>query len=146
MIPGIGPILGAGPLIAALGGAGIGALAGGMVGALTDAGIPEQDANIYSEGVRRGGTLVLAYVAEDTADRAAEIMNRHHPVDIDKHAPQQGKHGWDDFNTPASALLLIANRNIRSNASRPAHWIMARERGPIWPGSLWPIMTAVKLT
>ncbi|KPV48230.1 hypothetical protein SE17_39190, partial [Kouleothrix aurantiaca] len=65
-IPGIGPVLAAGPLAAALGaagastlvGAGIGAAAGGIIGALVGAGIPEEDAGFYAEGVRRGGTLV----------------------------------------------------------------------------------------
>src|SRR5215216_3754325 len=81
-IPGIGPVLAAGPLAAALGtagastlvGAGIGAAAGGVVGGLVGLGIPEEDANMYAEGVRRGGTLVTAQVADNLADRAAAIM------------------------------------------------------------------------
>ena len=43
---------------AALAGAGIGAAAGGLLGALTGMGIPEEEAHVYAEGVRRGGTLV----------------------------------------------------------------------------------------
>ena len=57
-IPVIGPILAAGPIAAALTGAGIGAAAGGLIGALTESGIPEEDAKYYAEGVRRGDVLV----------------------------------------------------------------------------------------
>lgn len=72
-IPGLGPVLAAGPLAAAIGttgaaigagavGAAAGAAAGGLLGALVGAGIPHGDANVYAEGVRRGGTLVVARV------------------------------------------------------------------------------------
>src|SRR6201992_4217524 len=68
-IPGIGPVVAAGWLAAtaagAAGGAVIGGIAGGLVGALTHAGVPEADAHVYAEGVRRGGTLVTARVADD---------------------------------------------------------------------------------
>jgi len=51
-IPGVGPILAAGPIAAALAGAGAGAVAGGVIGALTDVGISEGDAQVYAESVR----------------------------------------------------------------------------------------------
>src|SRR3954447_8286750 len=47
-IPGVGPVLAAGPLAAALTGAGIGAAGGAVVGALTDSGVPERDAQFYA--------------------------------------------------------------------------------------------------
>src|SRR5690606_26843391 len=56
-IPGFGPFIAAGPIASALGGAGIGAVAGGVIGALTNMGVPEEEAHYYAEGVRRGGTL-----------------------------------------------------------------------------------------
>jgi hypothetical protein len=88
-IPGVGPAVAAGTLATTLGstalGAGIGAAAGGLVGALVGAGIPEEDANVYAEGIRRGGALVSVQVAtDDDADRAANIMDRHNVVDIDE--------------------------------------------------------------
>ena len=61
LIPGIGPVLAAGPLAAALMagiGAAAGAVTGGIVAALVDFGVPEDHAQYYAEGVRRGGTLV----------------------------------------------------------------------------------------
>ena len=66
-IPGLGPVVAAGWLASTAVGAAAGAATGGIVGALTEAGISEEDAHAYSEGVRRGGTLVSARVAD--ADR-----------------------------------------------------------------------------
>ncbi|HMA36072.1 MAG TPA: general stress protein, partial [Chloroflexia bacterium] len=57
-IPGIGPLIAAGPLAATLLGAGIGAATGGLIGALVGAGVPEEDAVLYQQGVERGGVLV----------------------------------------------------------------------------------------
>jgi uncharacterized protein (TIGR02271 family) len=87
-IPGIGPILAAGPLVATLTGAGVGAVAGGLIGALTTAGVPEEHARYYEEGVRRGGTLVTVSASDADADEVMDIMNRHNPVDIEDRASQ----------------------------------------------------------
>jgi len=57
-IPGVGPIIAAGPLAAALGGAALGAATGGIIGALTGAGVPEDEAKYYDEEFRRGGIVV----------------------------------------------------------------------------------------
>src|SRR3954469_14144076 len=57
-IPGLGPIVAAGWLVATLAGAGIGAASGGLVGSLTGAGVSRDEAHVYAEGVKRGGSLV----------------------------------------------------------------------------------------
>jgi hypothetical protein len=79
-IPGVGPVAAAGWLVAsaagAAGGAAVGGAAGGLVGTLKSAGVPERDANIYAEGVSRGGTLVAARVADAQAPSAREILQR----------------------------------------------------------------------
>src|SRR3954471_4331000 len=67
-IPGLGPVVAAGWLASTAVGAAAGAATGGIVGALTEAGVSREDAHAYAEGVRRGGTLVSARVAEQ--DRA----------------------------------------------------------------------------
>lgn len=100
-IPGIGPIIAAGPLAAALGGAGIGAAAGGVIGALVDAGVPEPEAQYYAEGVRRGGTLVTVRASEGMADRATNILNRYGPVDINQRAASWRDSGWSGFDQDA---------------------------------------------
>lgn len=94
LIPGIGPVLGAGPLIAALGGAAAGAVAGGIIGGLTKAGISEEDAVRYQEGIRRGGVLVLVFADDTNADLAAEVLNRHNPVDIEQREKSWRDSGW----------------------------------------------------
>src|SRR5688500_2026147 len=94
MIAGVGPILAGGPLAAGLTGAGIGAVAGGMVGALPSAGVPEEHAHYYAEGVRRGGTLVTLACDDEDAKQAMDILNRHNPVDIDQRSRQWQAGGW----------------------------------------------------
>jgi stress response protein YsnF len=100
-IPGIGPVLAAGPLAAALGGAGIGAAAGavtgGLVAALTDLGIPEEEANLYAESVSRGGTLVIVETQDERADQAVDILNSHNPIDIDRRRQEYTQKNWQRF-------------------------------------------------
>ena len=100
-IPGIGPIIAAGPIATTLAGAGLGAATGGLVGALADVGIPESEAGYYAEGVRRGGTLVTVRAGEDTVSRATEVMNRFAPVDINQRAGQWQSSGWSGFDANA---------------------------------------------
>ncbi len=73
-IPGVGPLVAAGWLVATLTGAGVGAAAGGLIGSLTGAGISEADAKTYSEGVSRGGTLVTVRADDAQAGRVEQIM------------------------------------------------------------------------
>lgn len=100
-IPGIGPIVAAGPIATTLAGAGLGAATGGLVGALADAGIPETDAGAFAEGVRRGGTLVTVRAGEDKVSRATEVLNRYAPVDINQRATEWRGAGWEGFDTNA---------------------------------------------
>ncbi len=80
VIPGIGGLLIAGPLVAELGltgaaastvaGATTGALAGGLIGALVNLGIPEEDAKVYEDSVKRGAILVAV---PDTSGKHMEV-------------------------------------------------------------------------
>jgi hypothetical protein len=103
-IPGIGPVIAAGPIVGALGGAGIGAVSGGLIGALVDWGVPDEHANYYAEGVRRGGTLVAVRAEDTRVDHALQIMNRHSPVDIERHAQQWQQENWTRFDPNAEPL------------------------------------------
>jgi uncharacterized protein (TIGR02271 family) len=94
-IPGIGPVIAAGPIVSTLAGAGIGAVAGGLVGALIDLGIPEEDAEFYAEGVRRGGSLVVVTTDERYSERAASVMNRFNPTDVEKQSGRRQTHDMD---------------------------------------------------
>src|SRR3569833_1391385 len=84
-IPGLGPVVAAGWLTATAVGAAAGAVAGGatrgQVGAHTHAGETEEDANVYAEGVRRGGTLVSVKVDDDKASQVSAALNSMNAVD-----------------------------------------------------------------
>ncbi len=76
VIPGIGPIVGSGILLSTLAGAGIGAAAGGLVGALTEHGIPEEDARGYEEHVRKGSILLTVHAnSDEQAEEAHRILH-----------------------------------------------------------------------
>ncbi len=109
-IPGIGPVVGGGALLATLAGAGVGAAAGGLVGALVGAGVPEEDANVYAEGVRRGGALVTVETqADEDAYRAADILNDYNAIDIDQRAEEYRAGGWTRFDENAEPYDLSAS-------------------------------------
>jgi hypothetical protein len=93
-IPGIGPLVAAGWLVAALTGAGAGAAAGGLLGSLVSAGIGENEAAGYSEGVRRGGHLVMVRTEEPRAAEAERILDRHGPVDMPSRTADWRREGW----------------------------------------------------
>jgi hypothetical protein len=100
-IPGVGPVVAAGWLVALLAGAGVGAAAGGLVGALTGAGISKEEADVYAEGVRGGGTLVTVRATDAEAPRIEEIMGRHSPVDWRQRRASYGENwtGFDETRT-----------------------------------------------
>jgi hypothetical protein len=75
-IPGIGPLVAAGWLVTTLTGAGAGAATGSLIGALTGAGVSHDEAETYNEGVRRGGTLVVARVEDADSARVESIMDK----------------------------------------------------------------------
>lgn len=104
-IPGVGPVVAAGWLAAtavgAVGGAVVGGAAGGIVGALTDSGVSEDDANVYAEGVRRGGTLVTAKVADQLVADAERILRQTSSVNLEERRGEYQAGGWTGFNADA---------------------------------------------
>ena len=111
-IPGLGPIVAAGWLAATVTGAGIGAAGGaatgGIVGALKDSGHSEDDANVYSEGIRRGGTLVSARVADEVASQVEAVMQRYHGSDATTRGTDYRAGGWSRFDENAPAYTGTA--------------------------------------
>ncbi|MFC4174236.1 hypothetical protein ACFOYU_19665 [Microvirga sp. GCM10011540] len=81
-VPGLGPVVAAGWLVSTLVGAGAGAAVGGLVGALVDAGVSEEEAHRYTEGVRRGGVLVTVRVEEPEVGRVVDILDDEGSVDV----------------------------------------------------------------
>jgi hypothetical protein len=100
-IPGLGPIVAAGWLISTVAGAGIGAAGGaatgGIVGALKSAGHSEEDANVYAESVRRGGTLVSVRVPDGQASQAEAVLSRHKATDASSRGHEYKESGWTGF-------------------------------------------------
>jgi hypothetical protein len=82
-IPGVGPFIAAGPIMAALGGAAVGTAAGGVIGALVGLGIPELEAKRYDDKVR-GGNILMSVHTHDGKERdvAKDILKRHNADDI----------------------------------------------------------------
>ena len=82
-IPGLGPFIAAGPIMAALSGAAVGAAAGGLVGILVGMGIPEFEAKRYQDKIREGNILLSVHAHNsDESKRAKEILERDGAVDI----------------------------------------------------------------
>ena len=102
-IPGLGPGVAAGWLAAAAAGAMAAGAAGGVIGMLAEAGVAVNDAEVYAESIRRGGTLVSAKVAEADKERLEALL---HPssVDIGKRRDDLVSSGWSRFDPSAPDL------------------------------------------
>lgn len=104
-IPGLGPVVAAGWLASTATGAAVGAVGGGavggLVGALTDAGVDEKDAHVYSEGVRRGGTLLTVRADEARAAEIERALDRFRPTDIGSRGQEYRNSGWTRFDDAA---------------------------------------------
>lgn len=104
-IPGVGPVVAAGWLAAtavgAAGGAVAGGAAGGLIGAMTRSGVSEDDAHVYAEGVRRGGTLVTARVEDNLVPEAEALLKRQGWVDPSERRAAYREQGWTRFDETA---------------------------------------------
>src|SRR5438105_6709215 len=111
-IPGLGPVVAAGWLASTAALAVAGGATGGLIGALTQSGVSEEDANVYAEGVRRGGTLVTARVPDAERTRCEAILDRA-SVNLRDRAALYQKSGWSRFDPAAPAYTEEQIRNER---------------------------------
>jgi hypothetical protein len=82
-IPGVGPLIAAGPIMAALAGIGVGGAVGGFTGAIIGMGIPEYEAKRYEGRLQKGGILISVHCdTSEEIDRAKEILERTGGEDI----------------------------------------------------------------
>jgi heat induced stress protein YflT len=82
-IPGLGPFIAAGPIMAGLAGLGVGGAVGGLVGALVGMGIPEYEAKRYEGQVKGGGTLLSVHCdTSDQISRAKDLLKGTGATDI----------------------------------------------------------------
>jgi hypothetical protein len=82
-IPGVGPLIAAGPIMATLAGVGVGGAFGGLVGALIGSGIPEYEAKRYEGAVKEGGTLLSVHCdTSEQVDAAKQALKETGAKDI----------------------------------------------------------------
>ena len=111
-IPGVGPVVAAGWLVSTLAGAAAGGVTGGVLGALTQAGISKEDAEVYAEGLRRGGAVVSARVADADAVRLQAVMDRS-AVNIGERSAAYRQAGWKSFDANATPYTADQVRKER---------------------------------
>jgi uncharacterized membrane protein len=117
-IPGIGPLVAAGVLATTLVGAASGSVVGGLIGALTNAGVSEEDAHVYSEGVRRGSSLVTVTTDDARATKADTILNAHKPVDVRQRREAYVAGGWSKYDPDAKGYTADEIRQERETYLR----------------------------
>jgi hypothetical protein len=111
-IPGLGPVVAAGWLASTAAVAAAGGATGGIIGALSQSGIGEDEAHVYAEGVRRGGTLVTARVPDGDRARFEAILDRS-SVNIRDRGAAYRKAGWTRFDPSAKPYTAEQVRKER---------------------------------
>lgn len=123
-IPGVGPFIAAGPLLAALSGAAVGAAAGGLTGALIGLGIPEYEAKQYEGKIKAGGILISVHCANgEQVTTAKRILKECGATDIssggEKSAPDASEEHDDVDHRRAAATHPAAHPGTHPGALRP---------------------------
>jgi hypothetical protein len=114
-IPGIGPVVAAGWLVATALGASFGAGSGGVIGSLVGAGMSHNDAHVCAEGVRRGGTLVTVRTEESLSAMVEAALSNHPGVDLSARSDEfRRKDGWSRFDERAPAYAAGGSADIGS--------------------------------
>lgn len=120
-IPGVGPVVAAGWLVAtavgAVAGAATGGATGGLIGSLTASGVTKDHASFYAEAVRRGGALVTARVDAGLVSTAEAIMQRHGQIDPATREKAYRDSGWtafDENSPPYTAADVARERALYS--------------------------------
>jgi hypothetical protein len=96
-IPGIGPLVAAGVLATTLVGAAGGGAVGGLLGSLTDYGVSEEDAHLYSEAVRRGSSLVTVRADDARVAKAEAILDANRPINTRERREAYTSAGWSKY-------------------------------------------------
>lgn len=118
-VPGIGEVVAAVDLLTVLGatllGAGIGAIGGGLVGALVGLGLPEHEAHVYAEGVKRGNILVTVQASAEQMAAVTDIFTQANAVDVSTRRQEWTVEGWTQFEEiPVSSAPLTSSERPQS--------------------------------
>jgi hypothetical protein len=113
-VPGIGPFIAAGPIMAALAGATVGGAVGGVAGALIGMGIPEYKAKRYESFVKDGGILLSVHVDDsEWSKKAQDILTKTGAQDIASNA---------EVKSPHEEIKTDFNPKIASATSERSSW------------------------
>lgn len=105
-----------------------------LVHALEDSGVPRDDAEFYTEGVRRGGGLLIVETPDEQADNAARFMNMHEPIQRERREPDWRERGYTGYEPEGESFTSEALHTERERfqdrpeeESEEAHMTEARE-------------------
>lgn len=115
VIPGLGPLLGVGWLITTAVGAAVGASGGGLIGALVGAGVDNDDAQIYVDRIKSGGTLVSVRVPDRDVAAVEAIMLKHKGLDRERMAARTPSDG-----APMDRTVETRTTRTTTTANTPA--------------------------
>lgn len=96
-VPGLGPVVAIGWLASTMTGAAVGALGGGLIGALAEAGVGQRDAHVHAETVRRGGAVVSVRADAARVPEVEVIMDAAGPIDMAGRRADYEREGWTRF-------------------------------------------------
>lgn len=118
-IPGVGPLIAAGPIMAALAGVGVGGAVGGLIGALVGMGIPEYEAKRYEGRVKDGGILLSVHCdSSEEVSKAKDLLKQTGAEDIASSGEKAvSTHGvdtkrTDEVDTLASRTVARDDRDV----------------------------------
>lgn len=123
-IPGMGTVLGTGPIASMRTGT------GGLIGSLGEVGVPEEQARMYEENIRRGNTLIAVTTDDRSADRAAAILNRYEVVEAEQRV--------ETSRAGTAATATSAAQAKPAPQPKPAAKPMARPAAPAQPAAATP--------
>ena len=97
-IPGVGWVIAGAEFLTWIGatllGAAAGAIGGGLIGSLTALGLPEHEAHVFAEGIKRGNTLLAVRTVDERAQIASDVMTQFHGLDVDAQRMKLETTGW----------------------------------------------------
>lgn len=111
-IPGMGPFLASGPIVAALAGAGVGGALGGIMGALIGFGVPEYDAKRYEGRVAKGGILMSVHCDDSEWTRKAKQI-------LDENGAEDISSAGETESDVSNSDRTLPRQNQASGATRP---------------------------